>query len=127
MVGTKVVFTGDHQPDDIIVAPMSRKWLAEGASGKFAVGNVETTVSQKAGPSLPPQDMQSAPTLSAPNVEGNDDGLTSSSVQVKIAAGNKGTAKTSWPGSDEKLHVTPLKYHLCGWLELTEIERSRRT
>lgn len=37
---------------------------------------------------------------------------------MKIAAGNKGTARTSRPEDDEELHVAPLKYHLRGRLEL---------
>lgn len=67
----------------------------------------ETIVSQQAGSSLPPPEIQSAPIFSSPNPEGNDDGLYASYAQVKTAAGNKGTAEISRSGSDEEPHVVP--------------------
>lgn len=117
VVGTKAVVIADHEEDDIVMVPMSRKWLADGVARIFAAGEVETLVSQETGPRLPLQEMQSVPILIPPNPEG-DDGLYSSYAHVKVAADDK-DARTSRPRSDEEPHMGALKYHLHERLEAT--------
>lgn len=59
-VRTEAVLTEDHEENDIVIVPMSRRWLTERIAGEFAAGDEKTMVSKQAGPSLPPTDMHSS-------------------------------------------------------------------
>lgn len=113
---TKAIFTAGEQEGLVTVQVPKRLFIDGGLERTKSV--VETMVSQQAGPSMLPPQLQSAPVRTPPEPSGPySSSMSTRYAQLPVAACEGAGVGGTVDGGDE-VHVKYLNHHLRGHLEL---------